>query len=102
MIEAIKTGPGTVSAEGITVSHRAPTMELCRALVRAGHEDGPMVVRYPDGRVLITVPSIVEAAKWTIEENSSHGPTFVKWKPFDRPEIHDRQERSHQECHETV
>lgn len=43
-------GAGIISAEGLTVKHRTPTLALCRALIAAGHEDGPMIVRDPAGR----------------------------------------------------
>lgn len=82
MIEATKIGPGVVSAEGIEAKHKAPTLALCRALLAAGHADGPMTVRDADGRALLTVPSIAAAAEMSVMENANNGPRFVKWTPF--------------------
>jgi len=82
MIEATKTGPGAVEAAGLTVKHKAPTLALCRALLNAGHADGPMTVRDAAGQVLLTVPSIAAAAKLTVIENERTGPKFGTWSPF--------------------
>jgi hypothetical protein len=78
MIEATKTGPGVIEAIGTTVRHRTPVLELCRELVAAGF-DGPMTVRDTDGRALMTVRCIVEAAKLTVDE--SRDCRFSRWKP---------------------
>jgi hypothetical protein len=83
MIEATKTAPGVVAALGIEVKHKAPTLALCRALLAAGHEDQPMTVRDPDGRPLMTVRSIAEAAGMTVLETAGAGPRFTKWVPFE-------------------
>jgi hypothetical protein len=80
MIEAIK-GLGVISAEGIELSHRTPVLALCRALIAAGHADGPMIVRDLDGVPLMTVRSIAEAAGVTVHENERIGPVFARWKP---------------------
>jgi hypothetical protein len=79
VIEATRTEPGVIAAEGIEAKHRAPAFALCRALLAAGHADQPMTVRDPDGRVLLTVQSIAEAAKLTVKE-TDRGPKFVKWE----------------------
>lgn len=86
MIEAIK-GLGAIEAEGIEVQHRTPVLALCRALIAAGHADGPMIVRDLDGRPLMTVRSIAEAAEVAVKENERIGPVFVKYRPFDRDNI---------------
>lgn len=82
MIEATKTGPGVVEAAGLTVKHRTPTLALCRALLAAGHDDGPMVVRDTAGQALMTVRSIAEAADMSVMENANNGPRFTKFVPF--------------------
>jgi hypothetical protein len=84
MIGATKTGPGVVTVEGIEVKHKAPTLALCRALLAAGHADGPMTVRDTDGRALLTVPSIAAAAELTVQETAAAGPRFAKWVPFEK------------------
>jgi hypothetical protein len=82
MIEATRTAPGVIAAEGIEARHKAPAFALCRALIAAGHADQPMTVRDPGGRVLLTVASIAAAAELTVMENATAGPRFVKWAPF--------------------
>ena len=44
MLTATLTRPGSITAAGITLTHREPTLALCRALVEAGHADQPMTV----------------------------------------------------------
>lgn len=102
MIEATKIGAGVISAEGLTVKHRTPTLALCRALIAAGHEDGPMIVRDPAGRPLMTVPSIVAAAALSVIENERTGPRFGKWSPFVRDNIDARVSASAPGSPETV
>jgi hypothetical protein len=80
MIEATKTG--VVVAEGIEVRHKAPALAMCRALLKAGMTDQPMTVVDANGRALLTVQSIADAAEMTVMENPSAGPRFVKWVPF--------------------
>lgn len=82
MIEATKTGPGVVQADGYEARNRAPVLALCRMLVAAGHPDTPLVVRDMNGRPLMTVRSIAEAAGLTVLENANNGPRFTKFVPF--------------------
>lgn len=79
MIEATKTGPGEIVAEGIEVRHKAPALAMCRALLKAGLADQPMTVVDANGRALLTVRSIAEAAGVTVKE-TDRGPRFVKWE----------------------
>jgi len=81
MIDATLTRPGAISAEGITLTHRTPVLQLCRALIAAGHPDGPMTVTC-GGIPTMTVRSIAEAATRTVIENDKLGPVFAKWSPF--------------------
>ena len=63
MLTATLTRPGTITAAGITLTSREPTLALCRALVDAGHADGPMtVVDSATGRPVMHVRSIPKAA----------------------------------------
>ena len=101
MIEAVKTGPGVVEAAGLTVKHRTPTLALCRALLAAGHDDGPMTVRDTVGRALVEVPSIAAAGLLTVHENDKFGPKFAKWSPFVRDNIDARVSPSRSGSRET-
>jgi hypothetical protein len=78
------------------------TPALCRTLIAAGHEDGPMIVRDPAGRPLMTVPSIVAAAALSVIENERSGPRFGKWSPFVRDSIDARVSASAPGSPETV
>lgn len=82
MISAILTRPSSISAEGIALTHRTPTLALCRALIAAGHPDGPMTVTDSLGAAVLTVASIAAAADVTVMENAKFGPRFAKFSPF--------------------
>jgi hypothetical protein len=74
MLTATLTRPGTITAAGITLTSREPTLALCRALVDAGHADGPMtVVDSATGRPVMHVRSIPKAAMLTVD-TSTHFP----------------------------
>jgi hypothetical protein len=51
-------GDDTVSCAGIT----APVPELCRALLKAGHDGGERLLVYHDGELEFVVPTIAGAA----------------------------------------
>jgi hypothetical protein len=72
---------GTITAEGITLTHKTPALALCRALIAAGLPDQPMTV-CRDGTPSMLIASIVGAATLTVIENEKVGPRFGKWKAF--------------------
>lgn len=76
------TGTGTIEVGPISVTHRTPTLALCRALLAAGYEDQPMTVMR-GGRAAIHVASIAAAAGMTVIENEKIGPRFAKFRPFE-------------------
>ena len=81
MLTATLTRPGKVAAGGITLSHRTPVLQLCRALVDAGHPDQPMtVIDSATGRPTMHVASIAQAALLTVDERTGCG--FRRWMPF--------------------
>jgi hypothetical protein len=80
MLTATLTRPGKITATGITLTNREPTLALCRALVDAGHADQPMtVVDGATGRPTMHVASITKAALLTVDEGN--GCRFVRWRP---------------------
>jgi hypothetical protein len=82
VLTATLTRPGKITAAGITLTSREPTLALCRALVAAGHADGPLtVVDGATGRPTMHVASIAKAATLTVKETNL-GPRFVPWVPF--------------------
>jgi hypothetical protein len=82
VLTATLTRPGKITAAGITLTSREPTLAMCRALVEAGHTDGPMtVIDSATGRPTMHVASIAKAATLTVRETNT-GPRFAKWTPF--------------------
>jgi hypothetical protein len=81
MLTATLTRPGGITCGEITLTSREPTLALCRALIEAGHTDGPMtVVDSATGRPVMTVQSIAKAALLTVDERTGCG--FRRWEPF--------------------
>jgi hypothetical protein len=81
MLTATLTRPGTITAFGITLTSRTPTLALCRALVEAGYADQPMTVNDgATGKPVIHVASIAQAALLTVDEGN--GCRFRRWRPF--------------------
>ena len=71
----------TIAAAEITLTHRTPVLQLCRALVEAGQPDQPMtVVDAATGQAVMHVASIAQAAETTVREEP--GIRFGKWQPF--------------------
>ena len=79
MIHATLTRPGTITAAGITLTSREPTLALCRALVDAGHADQPMtVVDGATGRPTMHVRSIEGGVA---DGGRGQRCRFVRWRP---------------------
>jgi hypothetical protein len=81
MLTATLIRSNTITAADITLTHRTPTLALCRVLVDAGHADQPMaVVDGATGRPVLRVASIAAAALLTVDESA--GCRFHPWKPL--------------------
>jgi hypothetical protein len=81
MLMATLTRPGGITCGDITLTSREPVLQMCRALVAAGHADGPMtVVDGATGRPTMHVASIAKAALLTVDEGN--GCRFARWRPF--------------------
>jgi hypothetical protein len=59
-----------------------PEFEACRALLARGIAGRLEAWRFGKSRPDTLVPDITKAAEWTVKENESHGPRFVRWKPL--------------------
>jgi hypothetical protein len=59
-------GSDTASASGITVTTTTPVLDLCRALVGAGHDPGSRLLAYRGGTLSLNVRAIGEAAQFEI------------------------------------
>jgi hypothetical protein len=82
-IRATLTGSNCCEALGITARGYAPVLDLCRALVKAGHEPRRPLHAYRGDVLALRVRSIGKGAKLTIKEDRA-GPRFVAWEPFPR------------------
>jgi hypothetical protein len=82
-IHATLIGSNCCEALGITARGYAPVLELCRALVKAGHDPRRPLHAYRGDVLALKVRSIGEGARFTVREDRA-GPRFVAWEPFPR------------------
>jgi hypothetical protein len=60
-----------------------PLLDGARALLKRGAHPGAVVTTRHAGSPHIAMRSTVgEAARWTVQESATVGPSFRKWKPF--------------------
>jgi hypothetical protein len=76
-IKAKLIGERTCSALGITSCANTPVLELCRALVKAGHDPDRPLEAYRGKVLALTVASIAQGAGLEV---NGHG-TGAKWRP---------------------
>jgi hypothetical protein len=82
-IHATLIGSNCCEALGITARGYAPVLDLCRALVAAGHDPRRPLHAYRGDVLALKVRSIGEGARLTVREDRA-GPRFVAWEPFPR------------------
>jgi hypothetical protein len=82
-IRATLIGSNCCEALGITARGRTPVLDLCRALLKAGHDPRRPLHAYRGDELALRVRSIGEGAKLTIKEDRAR-PRFVAWEPFPR------------------
>jgi hypothetical protein len=82
-IHATLIGSNCCEALGITARGYAPVLDLCRALVKAGHDPRWPLHAYRGDVLALKVRSIGEGARLTVREDRA-GPRFVAWEPFPR------------------
>ena len=62
---------------------KAPVLDYCRVLIKQGKKPNTKLEVYRDRDIPdVIVKNIGEAAKWTVEENATSGPRFIKYKEF--------------------
>jgi len=83
VIRAEFKGSNCCEALGSTAHGRAPVLDLCRALVAAGHDPRRSLHAYREDVLALKVRSIGEGAKLIVKEDRA-GPRFVPWEPFPR------------------
>jgi hypothetical protein len=82
-IRATLIGSNRCEALSITARGHASVPDLCRALVKAGHDPRRPLHAYRGDVLALKVRSIGEGARLTVREDRA-GPRFVAWEPFPR------------------
>jgi hypothetical protein len=80
-IRATLFGSKGCEAEGIVTRGYAPVLDLCRALIRAGHDPKRPLHAYRGARLALAVRSIGEGAQLTVEDDSGGTPHLRRWRP---------------------
>jgi len=75
---AILTDPDSASACGLTLTARAPVLDLCRALLQAGHDPAKRLEVYRGSTLCLTVRSIGEGARLAVRINRRGSPRLRK------------------------
>jgi hypothetical protein len=75
---AIFTDPDSASACGLTVTGTAPVLDLCRALLQAGHDPGKRLEVYRGSTLCLIVRSIGEGARLRLSTNKKGSPRLRK------------------------
>jgi hypothetical protein len=71
---AVITDADSASARGFTVSGRVPVLDLCLALLEAGHDPAERLEASRGTTLCITVRSIGEGARLTVRDNKRGSP----------------------------
>jgi hypothetical protein len=77
VIRAELTGNDTCSWLGITARSRAPVLELCRKLIKAGVDPATTLHAYRGDTLALVVSSIGQAARLTVKTAGNGAPIFV-------------------------
>lgn len=78
-LHAILSGKRCAAA-GVTAFGNSPALELCRALIKAGHDpDRPLHV-FRGTKLALVIRSIREGAKLTVEDDARGTPRFRLWR----------------------
>jgi hypothetical protein len=80
IIHAEITGSDTCSAGGIKATGHAPVLGLCRQLLAAGLDPDRAIEVYRAGILALTVRSIAQGARLTVEDDSRGTPRFRPWR----------------------
>src|SRR5262249_54231144 len=77
-IRAVLIGAGRCEAEGI-IAH-SPVLDLCPALIKAGHDPKRALHAYRGEVLALAVRSIGEGAQLTIEDGPHGTPRLRRWR----------------------
>ena len=78
-IRAVLIGSDRCEAEGIIARGYAPVLDLCRALIKAGHDPKRALHAYRGGVLALAVRSIGEGARFTVEDTRGT-PHLRRWR----------------------
>jgi hypothetical protein len=79
-IRAELIGSDRCEAEGIVACGYVPVLDLCRALIRAGHDPKRPLHAYRGAGLALAVRSIGEGAQFTVEDDSRGTPHLRRWR----------------------
>jgi hypothetical protein len=79
-IRAELIGSDCCSALGMTARSTAPVLALCRALVTAGKDPNRPLHAYRGDVLCLRVPSIGQAAQFTVEDDRHGKPRLRRWR----------------------
>ena len=74
------SGSDTCSAAGITATGHAPILAMCRQLLQVGLNPDQALEVYRAGILALTVRSIAQGARLTVEDDSRGTPRFRPWR----------------------
>jgi hypothetical protein len=80
VIRAVLIGSGRCEADGIIAYGYAPVLDLCRALIKAGHDPKRALHAYRGEVLALAVRSIGEGAQLTIEDGPHGTPRLRRWR----------------------
>jgi len=73
-------GSNTCTAAGVTVVDHVPVLALCRALVKAGQDSNRPLHAYRGHVLCLSVRSIGEGARLTVEDDRYGRPRLRRWR----------------------
>ena len=79
-IRAALFGSNRCETEGIIVYGYAPVLDLCRALIKAGHDPKRALHAYRGGVLALAVRSIGEGARLTVADDGRGTPHLRRWR----------------------
>jgi hypothetical protein len=83
-IRATLVGSKHCEAEGIIAHGYAPVLNLCRALIKAGHDPKRALHAYRGVVLALAVRSIGEGAQLSVEDDSRGTPHLRRWRDRSR------------------
>ena len=67
---------------------RQPLLDAARVLIDEGIDPAtPIAIRHTGAGFDALTSAVGAAAKWTVRENETQSPTFVRWKAFSRDDV---------------